>query len=328
MKYKQLNGNIEISEIVLGCWALGGGYTWGDQDDQASIDTIHAALDLGVTTFDTAEFYGGGRSEELLGQGLEGSRDKAVVITKLWPENMTTEKAIVSCEQSLKRLKTDYIDLYLMHWSNAEVPMEETLRTMEKLKADGKVRALGVCNFGPQDLDEALGITAITTNQLAYSLLFRAIEYEILNSCIQTKVGVLAYSNLAQGLLTGKYSAAEEVDDERARIRLYSKERSGTVHDEPGYEPQVFAAIDKIRRICDELGAQMASVAVAWVLQQEGIAGALVGARTPEQFKRNIEAAELKLPAEVVERLNSVTDELKAAMGPNADMWRTASRIR
>ena len=261
MEYKQLNNtSIKISEIVLGCWALGGGYTWGEQDDQASIGTIHAALDLGINTFDTAEFYGGGRSEELLGRGLAASRNKAVVITKLWLENMTREKTIVSCEQSLKRLKTDYIDLYFIHWPNPDVPLEETLGAMEKLKGDGKVRALGVCNFGPRDLNKVLSISDIATDQLAYSLLFRAIESEILNECIQSNVGVLAYSNLAQGLLTGKFTSLKDVDDERARIRFYSKDRPGTVHEESGYESQVFESIGEIRIICDELGEDMASL--------------------------------------------------------------------
>ncbi len=329
MEYKQLNNtSIKISEIVLGCWALGGGYTWGEQDDQATIDTIHTALDLGINTFDTAEFYGGGRSEELLGRGLVGSRDKAVVITKLWLENMTREKTIVACEQSLKRLKTDYIDLYLIHWPIPDVPLEETFGAMEKLKGDGKVRALGVCNFGPRDLNKAISISDIATDQLAYSLLFRAIESEILNGCIQSNVGVLAYSNLAQGLLTGKFTSPEDVDDERARIRFYSKDRPGTVHEESGYESQVFESIGEIRVICDELGEDMACVAVAWILHQKGIMGALVGARTPEQIKGNVKAAQLELSTDVLERLNSATDELKKAMGPNADMWRTASRVR
>ena len=329
MEYKQLNNtSIKISEIVLGCWALGGGYTWGEQDAQASIDTIHTALDLGINTFDTAEFYGGGRSEELLGRGLVGSRNKAVIITKLWTENMTREKTIVSCEQSLKRLKTDYIDLYLIHWPHRDVPLEETLGAMEKLKGNGKVRALGVCNFGLRDFDKALSISDIATDQLAYSLLFRAIESEILNGCIQSNVGVLAYSNLAQGLLTGKFTGLKDVDDERARIRFYSKDRPGTVHEESGYESQVFESIGEIRVICDELGEDMACVAAAWILHQKGIVGSLVGARTPEQVKRNVKAAELELSTDVLERLNSATDELKKAMGPNADMWRTASRIR
>jgi len=328
MKYRKLNNSIEISEIILGCWALGGGYTWGEQDDKASIDTIHAALDLGVNTFDTAEFYSGGHSEEVLGQGLLSNRDKAVIMTKVWVENMSKEEIRKSCEQSLKRLQTDYIDLYLIHWPNREVQLEETLRAMENLKAEGKVRALGVCNFGPQDLGEAVDISEITANQLAYSLLFRAAEYEMLNACIRSNVSVLAYSSLAQGLLTGKYSSAEQVDDERARIRFYSKERPGTVHDEPGYEQQVFESIDAIRGICADIGAPMSSLAVAWVLQQQGVAAALVGARTPEQFKGNVEAVDLELSAEVIERLNAATDQVKKAMGPNADMWRTASRIR
>lgn len=329
MKHVALgHGDAKISEIVLGCWALGGGYTWGDQDAGQSIATIHRALELGINAFDTAEFYAAGRSEELLGEALQGRRNEAVVITKLWTENMTRDKALGACEASLRRLRTDFIDLYLIHWPNRTVPLEETLGAMEQLKAQGKVRALGVCNFGAGDLRQALGITQIAVDQLAYSLLFRSIEYEILPACTRAQVGVLAYSALAQGLLTGKFAAAREVDDERARIRFYGSTRPGTVHGEAGHESAVFAALSEIDAICRELGRPMAAVALAWALQQRGVRGVLVGARTPEQVEANVRAAELDLPPQVLARLGAATDTLKEQMGANADMWRSQSRIR
>jgi aryl-alcohol dehydrogenase-like predicted oxidoreductase len=321
-------GHSKVSRIVLGCWALGGGYTWGDQDSGRSIATIHRALELGINAFDTAEFYSAGRSEELLGEALQGRRQEAFVITKLWTENMTRDKAIRACEASLRRLRTDVIDLYLIHWPNRAVPLEETLGAMEQLKTQGKARAIGVCNFGAADLSQALQTCQIAADQLAYSLLFRAIEPEILPACRKAHVGVLAYSPLAQGLLTGKFSCAGEVDDERARTRFYSKARPGTVHGEAGHEAAVFAALSEIRGICQELGKPMAEVAVAWVLRQEGVVAALVGARTPEQIQANIQAAEIELPAEAISRLNAATDTLTQQMGANADMWRNQDRIR
>jgi len=329
MKYRKFGStDIDISRIVMGCWAIGGGYTWGEQDEKDSIDTIRAAVDAGVNMFDTAEFYSGGYSEEVLGKGLAGLRDKVLIATKAWFENLTAVKLIQACEGSLKRLKTDYIDLYQIHWPNWNVPLEETFSAMEKLKQNGKIRFAGVSNFGVRDLTEALGCAEVVTDQLAYSLLFRAIEYEILEKCRQTQVGVLAYSPLAQGLLTGKFKGPDEVDDERARVRWYSKNRPGTVHDSEGCEKETFEAVSRIEAICAPIGEPMANVALAWVLQQPGITAVLAGARKPEQIISNARAADLQLTDEVINDLSNATEAVKKNIGPNADPWRTASRIR
>jgi aryl-alcohol dehydrogenase-like predicted oxidoreductase len=329
MKYRKFGStDIEISRIVMGCWAIGGGYTWGEQDEKDSIDTIRAAVDVGVNMFDTAEFYSGGYSEEVLGKGLAGLRDKVLIATKAWFENLTAVKLIQACEGSLKRLKTDYIDLYQVHWPNWNVPLEETFSAMEKLKQNGKIRFAGVSNFGVRDLTEALGCAEVVTDQLAYSLLFRAIEYEILEKCRQAQVGVLAYSPLAQGLLTGKFKGPDEVDDERARVRWFSKNRPGTVHNSEGCEKETFEAVSRIEAICAPIGEPMANVALAWVLQQPGITAVLAGARKPEQIISNARAADLELTDEVINDLSNATEAVKKNIGPNADPWRTASRIR
>jgi aryl-alcohol dehydrogenase-like predicted oxidoreductase len=329
MKYTKLgNTGMEISQIVMGCWAIGGGYTWGDQDENLSIKTIRTAIDLGINILDTAEFYSNGYSEEVVGKALEGQRDKMMIATKVWVDNMSDEGVIKACEGSLKRMKTDYIDLYQIHWPNREIPLEETLKAMEQLKQDGKVRAIGVCNHGVNDVSAASKVCDIVSNQMAYSLLFRAIEYEILPKCRDSNIGVMAYSPIAQGLLTGKFVRPEDVDDERARIRFYSKDRPGTGHDEDGYEKEVFEAIANIRPICEEIDASMTDVALAWVLRQPGVIAALAGARRPEQVAENVKATDLELPEVVVERLQNVTEELKTKMGPNADPWRTKSRIQ
>ncbi len=329
MKYRKFGStDIDISTIVMGCWAIGGGYTWGEQDERDSIDTIRAAIDAGIKMFDTAEFYSDGYSEEVLGKGLSGQRDKVLVATKIWFENLTADKLIQACEGSLKRLRTDYIDLYQIHWPNWDVPLEETLGAMERLKQDGKIRFVGVSNFGVRDLTGALGCAEVVTDQLAYSLLFRAIEYEILEKCREAQVGVLAYSPLAQGLLTGKFQGPDEVDDERARVRLYSKNRSGTVHDGEGCENEAFEALDKIHAICADIGEPMANVALAWVLQQPGVTAVLAGARRPDQIINNARAVDLELTDEVLNSLSGATEEVKMKLGPNADPWRTASRIR
>jgi len=320
--------DIRISQMILGCWALGGGYTWGDQEEADSVATVHTALELGINCFDTAEFYGGGRSEEVLGKALEGRRESAVIATKVWVDNMDPEGIVRACEGSLKRLRTDYIDLYLIHWPNREVATEQTLEAMLSLERSGKVRSVGVCNFGVKDLEDAFTVTRPVVDQLPYSLLFRAVEYEILEACQQHEVPVLAYSALAQGLLTGKFADPADVDDERARIRFYSKDRPGTVHEEAGYEKQVFQALSRIRSICKTAGVSMAHTAILWLLQRPGVRAVLVGARKPDQVRRNVEALDFVLPEMTVRELEEVTDPLKAAMGPNPDMWRTASRFR
>lgn len=329
MKYRKLGStDFEISEIAMGCWALGGGYTWGAQEEKDSLETVRAAIDLGVNLFDTAEFYSDGYSEQVLGKALVGVRDKVLIATKVWVDNMAADKLAAACEGSLKRLRTDTIDLYQIHWPSRQVPLEETLSAIETLKAAGKIRAAGVCNFGVQDLSAAVSRLPVVTNQLAYSLLFRAIETEILPKCRQIGTGVLAYSSVAQGLLTGKYSRLEEVDDERARIRLYSKDRPGTVHEEDGCEKEVDEALVKIRAICDELHQPMANVALAWVLKQPGITAVLAGARHPRQITANVQAVDLDLTDDVISALTAATEAVKSKLGPNADPWRTASRIQ
>ena len=329
MNYPRLgNTDIRYSELVLGCWALGGGSTWGDQDEELSVRTVHAALESGINCFDTAEFYGGGRSEEVLGKALAGKRQRAVVATKLWVDNMGREATIRACEGSLKRLQTDYIDLYMIHWPNREVALSETLEAMLSLKRDGKVRALGVCNFGALDLAEALALADIVVDQLPYSLLFRAIEFEVLPACLGSRVPVWAYSTLAQGLLTGKFASAADVNDERARIRFYTKERPGTVHDEEGYEREVFGAIPRLKSLCETAGVLLPRASMAWVLRQPGVAAVLIGARTPEQIVDNVAFADLELGEDLLRQLEQATGELKELMGANPDMWRTRSRFR
>lgn len=329
MKYTKLSGtDVEISQIVLGCWALGGGYTWGDQNDANSIKTVHAALDHGINSFDTAEFYGEGRSEEVLGKALSGKRASACVISKIWVANMDKEGVVKACDGSLKRLNTDYIDLYMIHWPNREVELSETLEAMFKLVSSGKVRAVGVSNFGALDLSDASEMGNISVNQLPYSLLFRAIEDEVLPACRNKKIPVMAYSALAQGLLTGKFNKPSDVDDERARIRLYSNTRPGTVHDESRQEERVFDVLNEIRAICADVNVPMAHAAINWVAGKPGIAAVLVGARTPEQIVDNLGSLEDIIDADTVKKLDEATQQLKQELGPNPDMWRTVSRFR
>ncbi|MBN1887400.1 MAG: aldo/keto reductase [Thermoflexales bacterium] len=329
MNYHSLGkSDISVSALAMGCWALAGDATWGPQDQAQSTATVRAALDAGVNFFDTAEGYGGGDSELALGQALAGRRHAAVIATKVSRAGLSGSQVLLACERSLQRLQTDYIDLYQIHWPSRTVPLDETLEALERLREQGKIRAAGVCNFGVQDLTELLQVAQVETNQLPYSLLWRAIEDEIKPKCVEAGVGILCYSSLAQGLLSGKFSSPDEVPEGRARTRFFSKERSQARHGEAGCEAETFAAIERIRHICGALGQPMAKVALAWLLYQEGVSAVIAGARSPAQIQETAQATELELPAELVDELSQATDDLKQKLGPNPDMWQSESRFR
>jgi myo-inositol catabolism protein IolS len=319
---------VKISAMGLGCWAFAGGSYWGNQEEQDSINTIMAAMEAGINFFDTAEMYGDGKSEEVVGKALQNHRDKVVIATKAASASLSAEKLIEACEKSLKRLKTDYIDLYQIHWPNRAVPFEETAKALEQLLQQGKVRALGVCNFGAQDIENIKKVANIITDQLPYSLLWRAIEDEIVPQCIKSDTGILCYSPLSQGLLTGKYKSPDEVPLGITGTRFYSHERSNARHGEPGLETETFDAISRIRKICKNTGESMGNITIAWLLQQKGVASVLVGARVPNQLRENIKAADIVLSVDILKELSAATDELKRKVGNNPDMWEGSPKSR
>ena len=199
---------------------------------------------------------------------------------------------------------------------------------MEKLVASGKVRALGVCNFGLLDLADAIEKHRIETDQVSYSLLYRAAEFELRDLCVERGIGILCYSPIAQGLLTGRFKSADEVPELRARSRHFTKTRPQARHQEAGCERETFAAIEKICHICQQIGHDMSDVALAWVLAQPGVLGVLAGASKPEQIRRNVAAASIRLSKQVLDELDLATRDLKRALGPNLDPWQTVSRIK
>lgn len=329
MHYRKLGRTeIEVSTVCLGCYPFEGGTTWGDQDENDSIATIEAAFDAGVNFFDTAEAYGDGYSEELLGSVVSKHRDDVVIATKASPHHLSAASLREACESSLRRLRTDYIDLYQVHWPNRDVPLEETIDALEGLKEEGKVRAVGVSNFGVEDLSDYLRCSHPESNQLPYNLLWRAIEIDVVPACVEHDIGVLTYSSLMQGLLTGKYQAADDVPTGRARTRHYSGDRPAAKHGEPGLETETFAAVARLGRIADEAGFPLNQLAVAWLLRQPAVTSVLVGARTPRQILGNIPGGELAAPSQVFDQLTAATDELKEKLGPDPDMWQSESRFR
>jgi aryl-alcohol dehydrogenase-like predicted oxidoreductase len=329
VEYRKLGKtDVDVSVIALGCWPFAGGAYWGDQDDQDSIDTVHAALDAGINFFDTAEGYGRGHSERVLGRGLRGRRHEAVIATKVSASHLSAPDVRRSCEQSLANLRTDYIDLYQIHWPNWQIPLPETVKALEELKQQGKIRAIGVSNFAVRDLGAMLEAGWCETDQLPYSLLWRVIEAEIKPLCVDNGVGILCYSPLAQGLLAGIYATPQDVPEHLARTRWYASSRPNTEHDEPGCEAEIFAALDEVRRIAGELGEPMAAVSLAWLRQQAGVTSILIGARKPVEVGWNLPAVELTLPGDVVQALSVATEPVRERLGDNPDMWMSTSRMR
>lgn len=329
MQYTTLpRTDLEISRVAMGCWALAGDMTWGPQDESAGIAGIRAALDCGINFFDTAELYGNGRSEEMLGKALHGLWDRVVIASKFGVEHAAFADVVAACDRSLKRLQTDRIDLYQIHWPSREVPWEETWRALESLRDAGKIRYLAVSNFGPRDMEELLKIGLPVSNQLPYNLLMRAIELEVLPQCIERGIGVLCYSPLQHGLLTGKFRTADDVPEGRARSRHFSSRRRLTRHGEPGCEQQTFAAIDRLREISQQLGRSPTDVAVAWLLAQPGVSSVLVGIRNPQQAQSNALAADLELDQASLSALQEASMPVKQALGRNPDMWEGEPRSR
>lgn len=320
---------LQVSRVAFGCMSTVPNPTYAGVADEQAIAAIRAALDHGINFFDTAPAYGNGASEELLGRALEGVRDQAVIGNKISSQTMDADEVRTECEKSLKLLRTDVMDLYQVHWPRGVVPIDETLKAMEKLVTDGKVRHLGVCNFGTQQLADALGSgVSMQSNQIVYSLLARAVEMDVAPACIENNIGLLCYSPLAQGLLAGKYANADEVPAERGRTRHFSKDRSQSRHNEAGCEEATFAAIAGVRAVAERVGHSMADVSLAWLLHQPGVACVLAGASREDQVARNAAAADIVLSADDLAELDRATAPVKAAMGPSLDMWATPSRIR
>jgi aryl-alcohol dehydrogenase-like predicted oxidoreductase len=329
MRHTYLPGSeIQVSVIAMGSWALAGDTTWGEQSEADSVDAARAAFDAGITFFDTAPGYGDGLSEKRLGQGLQGLRDKVVVATKIGPESMRAADVAASLEKSLTHLRTDYIDLLQIHWPSSSVPIEETWGALEKLRSQGKLRAIGVSNFGPLDLADLLRVGTPSVNQLPYSLLSRAIEYEIAPRCSQAGVGVLCYSPLLWGLLADKYAHADEVPVGRARSRHFSPQRKLIRHTEAGCEAETFAALNKLRFIAARLEISMSELAVAWLLHQPAVTSVLTGIRKPAQAAANARAADISLDAATLAELDAATAAVKRALGSNPDLWQSGENSR
>lgn len=302
-----------LSEIGLGAWAIGGAWDWGwgEQDDAASLQTIRHALDRGVNWVDTAAVYGLGHGEEVVGQALKGRRQEIFLATKCglpWDDRrrVTNNNHPASirkeCENSLRRLGTDYIDLYQIHWPHDKVPVEDSWGAMIRLQEEGKVRFIGVSNFGVDLLARCQAIRPVDSLQPPYSMINRKVAAEILPWCRENEVGVIAYSPLQNGLLTGKFSTEYLLtlaeDDWR-------RKRSARYFNEPLFS-KVLGFVEELRPIAEGYGKTPAQLAIAWALMHPAVTSAIVGARTPAQADQNLEGAGWQISAEDMDRIEAL----------------------
>ncbi len=302
MKTRQLgNTDLHITPIGFGSWAVGGGgyrFGWGPQDDEQSIAAINHALDLGINWIDTAAVYGLGHAEEIVARALKGRAERPYIFTKcerVWNEHgeisgsLKAQSIRRECESSLRRLKTDIIDLYQIHWPDPDSEVEEGWATMAELKKEGKVRYIGVSNFNVNQMRRAMEIASISSLQPPFSLINRDIEKDILPFCQEHNIGVIVYSPMASGLLTGSMT--------RERIARLPDD-DWRKHDPEFQEPRLshnLELAEKLNEIAFMHNVTPGVVAIAWTLQHPGVTGAIVGARSPVQVDGIMPAAEFRL---------------------------------
>jgi len=328
MVYRKLgNTDLEISAIAFGAWAIGG-WMWGGNDETDSVKAIQKAFDLGITTFDTAPVYGFGKSEELLGRALADiPREKVQILTKYglrWDSDRgvhhfdskddkgndisifkyaAKESIIQECNQSLKRLNTDYIDLYQIHWPDPSTPISETMEAMSLLIDEGKIRATGVCNYGANQVSEALETFPIASNQVPYSMINRGVEADIIPQAINNNLGILAYSPLQRGLLTGKINANFRFGE--------GDHRPNTPHFKPENIKRVNTFLNNIHYIAENKGVTQSQLVINWTVQVPGVTCALVGARNVTQSEENAKALDFTLSEDEMDVVNGRLGELE-----------------
>ncbi len=328
MELKRLgNSDVKVTPIAFGAWAIGG-WMWGGAEDRDAIEAIHTSLDIGITTIDTAPIYGFGKSEELVGQALIGvPRDQYQILTK-FGMNWRTEKGeyffdstdnsgqpikiykyagrhtvLQECEDSLRRLKTDYIDLLQIHWPDATTPISETMEALAKLLDQGKIRAAGVCNYNTAQIEEALKTVRLVSNQVPYSIIHRNIEKDVQPQAISKGMSIIPYSPLQRGLLTGKIKRNHKFGpgDTRENNRYYKPENIDRTNE----------FLEKLRPIADGYGVTLAQLVINWTTRQPAMDCVLVGARDPKQVKENVGALSFKLKDEELQLIRKHAEELQ-----------------
>ena len=305
--------NLNLTKIGLGTWAMGGGdwkFGWGPQEDSASVQAIHAALDQGINWIDTAAIYGHGHAEVVVGKAIKGIRNEVIIATKcgrVWEgdsreigKSLRSDSIRREVEASLKRLAIEVIDLYQIHWPEPDKEIEEGWGTVADLVREGKIRYGGVSNFNLEQLKRAQAIHPIASLQPPYSMLRREIEEEIMAYCSTNQIGIIAYSPMQAGLLTGKFTK------ERAAGLPESDWRSK----HPFFmEPQLsvnLKAIDQLRKIANEKLISLSQLSLAWVLRNEEVTSAIVGARSPQQIEETAKAGDMSMTKAEIDAIEEV----------------------
>jgi aryl-alcohol dehydrogenase-like predicted oxidoreductase len=315
MEYRHLGrSGLVVSALAYGNWITHGGQV----DEDAAVACVRAALEEGITTFDTADVYSGGRAEEVLGRALSGLRRESLeIFTKVyWPtgdgpndRGLARKHIIEALHGSLRRLKTEYVDLYQAHRFDVETPLEETMRAFDDLVRQGKVLYVGVSEWTAEQIEAALqvaddmGFDRIVSNQPRYSLLWRVIEAEVVPLCEREGIGQIVWSPLAQGVLTGKYRPGQPPP---AASRATSEAGSSFIS--PWLTDDVLSAVQGFAALCHEAGHTPASAALAWVLSNPNVSAAIVGATRPEQIRENVKALDVELEPELLRAIEEVLE--------------------
>ena len=312
MKTKQLGKNgPDLTIIGYGAWAIGGPwqYGWGPVDDNESVNSIKTALELGINWIDTAAAYGFGHSETVVAKAVKGMREKVFIATKCGlindgsgnaRNNLHPNSIRQEMEDSLKRLQTDHVDLYQIHWPDPAVPIEDAWGTLVELRNEGKARFIGVSNFDVPLLERCMKIERVQSLQPPFSMLKRNVEKEILPYCLQNEIGVIAYSPMQAGLLTGKFDIEKVAkDDWRRKVQLYNEPTLSKILD----------LVERLKPIAEKQNKSVGNLAVAWVLKNKALTAAIVGARNTEQVIDNINAAEFILSDEDMNNINELLSE-------------------
>lgn len=325
-KRKLGNSEVYINPVAFGAWAIGG-WMWGGAERKDALEAIQTSIELGMTTIDTAPVYGFGLSEEIVGEAIRGKRDKVEILTKyglswngkngsfFFPSQdnsgnpvdiyrySSRASVIRECEDSLKRLGTDYIDLYQIHWPDPSTPVEETMEAINLLLEQGKIRAAGVSNYEADLLAEALKYAPVVSDQVPYSMVKRDIEKDLVPLCLGERVSILAYSPMQRGLLTGKFSPDHSFNE--------GDTRPSTPYFSPENIRRTNSFLEQLKDLASSLNLSIAQLVLRWTIEQPGITCALAGARDAAQVKDNIGAMNAKLNAADIEYINSKLDQLK-----------------
>ncbi|HET9182603.1 MAG TPA: aldo/keto reductase [Candidatus Angelobacter sp.] len=320
MHTRQLgNSDLQITPVGVGAWAMGGGdwaFAWGPQEDRQSIAAIHAALDAGINWIDTAAIYGLGHSEEVVGKAIAGRAKRPYIFTKcglVWNEQRQISRSLKAAsvrrevEASLRRLKIDVIDLYQLHWPDPEPEIEEGWQTVAQLRKEGKVRHIGVSNFNVAQMKRAQSIAPITSLQPPYNIVTSDIEKEVLPFCREHHIGVIVYSPMKSGLLSGKMT--------RERIAKLPPDdfRPRTVSFKEPLLTRNLGLVEVLRRIGDRHHHTPGEVAIAWTLRDPVITGAIVGMRSAEQANEIVRVAEFRLSTDEVAEIEAYLNAHPAA---------------